>query len=147
MSYSKIKEKFELLPVFSFSICVLIFVNLLAYIPVWWDKIDLNPRPYLRSEVEVIRKIPDHTTVAAPVSMFSRLAHRVRLIPSMHPDGLGGFKENADFIIFDENFPQSHFDYKKNIRDFIKQDSPLMNKFDLLFQKDGIYLFGRKKDD
>ena len=88
--------------------------------------------------------IPDDYYAAVPVSMFSRLGHRVFLSPSMLPDRIAGFDEGKDFVLLDENFPTSGFDYKKEIRGMISYDGDLMDKYDLLYYNGGIYLFRRK---
>ncbi|MBU1626501.1 hypothetical protein KKB18_03955, partial [bacterium] len=102
------------------------------------------PREYFRSELAAIQMIPNNANVSAPVSMISRLGHRVHLIPSMLPDKIAGFDEGKEYILLDEHFPSKDFDYKKQIHDMINSDSTEIANYDLIYNKEGIYLFRKK---
>jgi uncharacterized membrane protein len=143
-SLKKLKSKFIKIPGLFPSLCFFLLLNIIAYVPVWWNKIDVNPRPYFKSELEAINMIPDNATVAAPVSMFSRLGYRVYLYPSMLPSGFAKFPEDCNYILIDTNFPAIDLDYKLELEKLTRSDSYFMQIFESIYSHDGIYLFRKK---
>lgn len=144
-SLEKIKKIFDREWVLHFSIPLLIIATSLASIPIWSYNLDvITPRPYFKSENQAVKLIPDNVSAAVPVSMFSRLGHRIKLTPSMLPNRIAGFEENNDYVLLDEHFPSIDFDYKKEIENMLKSDSEIYQKYDLIYNNKGIYLFRKK---